>query len=135
MIRHAFSYSLNACYSLHQTLAGDVRPVFSGEGTAVNFPDLPKRSIFGRQLSPLDFDGKAEPYLLEIEPNKMLPAYFFAHKGEELGYLLDGELKTVINNTAYGLQQGETICLHTENPAEWTNSGPDTARLLWIKIK
>jgi transcriptional regulator with XRE-family HTH domain/KaiC/GvpD/RAD55 family RecA-like ATPase len=86
-----------------QRPAGAIRPVFSGEGTAVNFPDL--------------------------------PAHFFAHKGEELGYLLEGELKTVINNIAYSIQKGETIYLKSDNPAQWTNPGPDMARLLWIKIK
>ena len=25
--------------------------------------------------------------------------------------------------------------LKAENPSEWSNPGPDTARLLWIKIK
>jgi len=69
------------------------------------------------------------------EPNKKLPAHFFAHKGEELGYLLEGELKTVINNNAYTVKAGETIYLKADNPAEWTNTGLDTARLLWIKIK
>jgi len=118
-----------------QSLAGAARPVFSGEGAALTFPDLPRGSIRGHQLSPLDFEGKAEPYLLEIEPNKKLPTHFFAHKGEELGYLLAGELKTVINNTAYSVKTGETIYLKADNPAEWSNPGPDRARLLWIKIK
>jgi len=111
------------------------RPVFSGEGAAVSFPDLPKGSIHGYQLSPLDFEGQAEPYLLEIEPGKKLPAHFFAHKGEELGYLLEGELKTVINNTAYRVKTGETIYLKADNPAEWSNPGPEAARLFWIKLK
>jgi len=118
-----------------QSTVGTDRPVFSGEGTAVNFPDLPRGSIQGWQLSPLDFEGKAEPYLLEIKPNKKLPAHFFAHKGEELGYLLEGELKTVINNVAYNVKRGAAVYLKSLNPAEWANPGPDTARLLWIKIK
>lgn len=118
-----------------QSPIGSDRPVFSGDGVAVNFPDLPKGSIQGWQLSPLDFEGKAEPFLLEIEPDKKLSAHFFAHKGEELGYLLEGELKTVINNNVYTVKAGETIYLKADNPAEWINSGPDMARLLWIKIK
>jgi len=118
-----------------QNPVGVERPVFSGEGVAVNFPDLPKGSIQGWQLSPLDFEGKAEPFLLEIEPNKKLPGHFFTHKGEEMGYLLEGELKTVINNNAYTVKAGETIYLKVDNPAEWTNTGSDTARLLWVKIK
>ncbi len=118
-----------------QSLAGSEKPVFSGDGVAVNFPDLPKGSIQGWQPSPLDFEGKAEPFLLEIEPNKKLPTHFFAHKGEELGYLLEGELKTVINNNVYTLKAGETIYLKADSPAEWTNTGSDTVRLLWIKIK
>ncbi len=115
--------------------AGSDRPVFSGEGAAVSFPDLLRGSIRGRQLSPLDFEGKAEPYLLKIEPRKKLPVHFFAHKGEEMGYLLEGELETVINNKVYRVKVGETIYLKADNPDEWTNPGQDTARLLWIKIK
>lgn len=101
----------------------------------MSFPDLPRGSIHGRQLSPLDFEGKAEPYLVEIAPKKKLSAHFFTHKGEEMGYLLDGELKTVINNTAYSVQKGEIVYLKAEIPAEWSNPGPETAKLLWIKIK
>jgi transcriptional regulator with XRE-family HTH domain len=118
-----------------QSGTGPGRPVFSGEGTEVSFPDLPRGSIRGRQLSPLDFEGKAEPYLVEIEPKKKLPAHFFSHKGQEMGYLIDGELKTVINNTAYRVQKGEIVYLKSEIPAEWCNPGPETAKLLWIKIR
>ena len=43
--------------------------------------------------------------------------------------------KTVINNNAYTVKAGETIYLKADNPAEWINTGSDTARLLWIKIR
>ena len=60
--------------------------VFPGNGAIdVNFPELPGDSVGAKLLAPLDFDGKAEPYLIEIPPKKTLPSHFFIHKGEEVG--------------------------------------------------
>ncbi len=71
--------------------AGGSRPkiVFTGsDASDVRFPDLPEDSISGKLLTPLDFEIKAEPYLIEIQPNKVLHGHFFIHKGDEIGYLL-----------------------------------------------
>ncbi len=118
-----------------QSTTASGRTVFTGEGAEISFPDLPRGSIHGHQLSPLDFEGKAEPYRIEIAPGKKLPAHFFTHKGEELGYLLSGELKAVINNTQNNVKAGEIVYLKSEMPAQWHNPGPAAAVLLWIKIK
>ena len=47
------------------------------ENTEVRFPDLPENSIMGKALTPLDFEPKAEPFLLEIPPGKDLNSHFF----------------------------------------------------------
>ncbi len=44
-------------------------------------------------------------------------------------------MQSIINNTAYSVQKGEIVYLRAEIPAEWTNPGPEPAKLLWIKIK
>jgi transcriptional regulator with XRE-family HTH domain len=92
-------------------------------------------SVYATLLTPVDFDSKAEPYLIEIPPDKTVPAHFFMHKGEEIGYLIAGELQVRINNSTHVLHAGDTIYLTTEMPAQWKNSGSGAARLLWIKIK
>jgi len=60
-------------------------------------------------------------------------AHFFLHRGEEMGYLLSGELQVVVKDTAYTVKAGDTIYLTSEMPTEWKNPGPGVATLLWIK--
>ena len=53
--------------------ASDVKRkvVFPASGAVdIKFPELPADSVFAKLLAPLDFDGKAEPYLIEIPPKK-----------------------------------------------------------------
>jgi transcriptional regulator with XRE-family HTH domain/KaiC/GvpD/RAD55 family RecA-like ATPase len=118
--------------------SGDVknRVVFtSGESLDMKFPDLPQDSIQGSLLTPVDFEAKVEPLLIEIQPNKTLPSHFFIHKGEEIGYLLSGTLQLKLGKTEYTVSESDTIYLTTEMPSQWKNPGPGPARLLWLKIK
>jgi transcriptional regulator with XRE-family HTH domain len=108
--------------------------LFSGEGVAASLVDLPKASIQGIRLCPVDFKGKAEPYIIEILPNKKLPSHFFVHKGEEMGYLLSGKLQLTTEEKVHTVEAGNVIYLTNQVPSQWKNIGPDIARLLWIKI-
>ena len=107
----------------------------TAEAVSVGLPDLPKGSVEGKLLTPPDFPGKMEPYLIEIEPNQDLPAHFFIHKGEEMGYLLSGKLRMSINKATYTIRSGDVVYLTSEMPSQWRNPGPNVAKLLWIKSK
>ncbi len=110
--------------------------VFPGSGAVdVKFPELPADSLSAKLLAPLDFDGKAEPYLIEIPPKKTLPSHFFIHKGEEMGYVLSGKLQLKVGKGVYSVRAGDIIYLTADMPSHWKNPGPGTAKLLWIKIK
>jgi transcriptional regulator with XRE-family HTH domain/KaiC/GvpD/RAD55 family RecA-like ATPase len=140
--------SLPALLKMAEILAVDVSSFFqesadvknrvifpSGESVDVKFSDLPERSIHASLLTPVDFEPKAEPYLIEIYPNKTLPSHFFVHKGEEVGYLLSGKLQLKLGKAVYTVRARDVIYLTSEMPSQWKNPGPGTARLLWIKIK
>jgi transcriptional regulator with XRE-family HTH domain/KaiC/GvpD/RAD55 family RecA-like ATPase len=107
----------------------------AAEALDVKFPDLPEGSIGGKRMTPLDFDLKAEPYLIEIPPNKDLPSHFFIHKGEEVGYLLSGKLQLKLEKAVYTIRSGDVIYLTSEMPSQWRNPGPGVARLIWINVK
>jgi transcriptional regulator with XRE-family HTH domain len=109
------------------------RVVLSG-GASVNFPDLPRQNISGHRLSPPDFEADAEPYLIEIPEGKKLSSHFFVHKGEELGYVLNGSLELKVGNRLHQATVGDVIYLTSDHPLSWQNTGAETARLLWIKI-
>ena len=139
--------SLPGLYKIAETLSVNIgslfqekidvsdRTVFSGGGKEIHFPDLPKGIITGRLLSPVDFDAKAESYLIEIPPKKKLLSHFFIHKGEEMGYVLSGKLKMVIKNRPHQISAGDVIYLTTDIPSQWENTGSKKAKLLWIKIR
>ncbi|MEW6184733.1 MAG: helix-turn-helix domain-containing protein [Thermodesulfobacteriota bacterium] len=105
------------------------------EGAEIKFADIPQGLLSGLLLTPVDMETKVEPYLIEIPPFQKLPSHFFRHKGEELGYLLSGELQVKTARETHTLQYGQLIYLVSDIPLEWNNPGPEPARLLWLKIK
>jgi len=107
----------------------------AGDAMEVTAPDFPQTLIAGKRLLPPNMDTDAEPYLIEIPPGLTLQPHFFAHKGQEFGYLLSGELHLTVNSTDYTLKPGELVYLTAETPGQWVNSGSVTARLLWVNIK
>ena len=108
--------------------------VFTSGGQEVHFPDLPKGSIYGKQMLPMDLPAKAEAYLIEIPAGKKLPAHFFLHKGEEFGYLLSGQLQVTISNAPQTVNAGDVVYLTRDMPTQWRNSGNQPATLLWLKL-
>ena len=96
---------------------------------------MPEGAVQARLLYPVDVEVKAEPYLIEITPKATLPAHFFFHKGEEVGYVLSGRLQVRVGKGVHNLKTGDVIYLTSEIPGEWRNPGPSVARLLWVKVK
>ncbi len=112
------------------------RLVFSSsDATEVRLSELPDGTVYARMLTPVDVDVKAEPLLLEIPPDRTISSHFFMHKGEEMGYMLSGELQVKVGNDLHALRQGDVIYLTNEIPVQWKNTGSSTAVMLWIKIK
>jgi transcriptional regulator with XRE-family HTH domain len=140
--------SLPALIKMAETLSVDVSSFFQesadignmvvfreSDASEIKFPDLPEEGIKAKLLTPLDFNPKAEPYLIEIPAKKSLPSHFFIHKGEEIGYLLSGKLQMRLEKSVQNINAGDVVYLTTEMPSQWKNPGPGSARLLWIKVK
>jgi transcriptional regulator with XRE-family HTH domain len=136
LLKIAEVLSVNVGSLFQQPLESKKRVIFPAvEATPVRFENLPDNSVQGKLLTPPDFEGTMELYLIEIEPDQNLPAHFFTHKGEEIGYLLSGKLKMGINMAAHTIRAGDVIYLTSEMPSQWKNPGPNVARLLWIKAR
>lgn len=134
LIKLAQVMAVEVAYFFHKNGTTQKPAIFSGEGKVVHFPQLAKGTIEGRQLLPMDLGAAIEPYLLEIAPGKRLTSHFFAHKGEEFGYLLEGELEVTIQNTVHAIGPGDVVFLTRDVPTQWKNAQERTARLLWLKI-
>ena len=136
LVKMAEILSVEVSSFFHERSEGLDRFVFSiADAVEVKVPASSEGVVVARRLTPLDLDTKAEPYLIEIPPETIVPAHFFIHKGEELGYLVSGKLEFKMKKSVSTAASGDIISLTQEAPSQWRNPGPDEARLLWIKIK
>jgi len=49
--------------------------------------------------------------------------------------VLTGKIKVVSQNETHTLEAGDTIYLKSDIPTQWVNPGPETVKLLWLKVK
>jgi len=54
------------------------------------------------------------------------------HVGEEVGYVLEGELHMTIDGKEYLLQEGDSFFFRSELPHGYRNQGDTEARILWV---
>jgi ethanolamine utilization protein EutQ (cupin superfamily) len=52
-----------------------------------------------------------------------------------MGYLLEGHVELKIGSRLVPAKPGDVIYLSREIPSQWKNTGRETVRLLWVKIK
>ncbi len=107
----------------------------ASDATEIRLPDLHVEGIFAKALTPVDMETKAEPILLEIAPDTKLTSHFFVYKGAEMGYLISGRIKMIVEKEVYSLRPGDMIYLESDIPTQWHNEGPTIAKLLWIRVK
>lgn len=54
------------------------------------------------------------------------------HSGEEIGYVLEGEIELVIDGNKMRAKSGDSFHFRSELPHAYRNVGSKTARVLWI---
>lgn len=55
-----------------------------------------------------------------------------SHEGEEVGYLLEGELELELNGIWYSLKQGDSFFFQSSIPHGYRNPGKKMTRVLWV---
>jgi transcriptional regulator with XRE-family HTH domain len=104
------------------------------EAVAVRLPHLPESSIEAWLFTPVGTKSRATPYLIEIPPARVLPLHFLIHRGEDIGYLIEGSLRFKLDQVDHSVHAGDVIYFTEDAPEQWENPGPGPARLLWVKI-
>ncbi|MDK9709082.1 MAG: helix-turn-helix domain-containing protein [Desulforhopalus sp.] len=140
--------SLPALFRIAESLTIEVSAFFKDHGLEKNLFVYPadQRSTAALEkfskddaealwLLPPDIDSRIEAVVIKINPGKKLTGHFFAHKGEELGYLLSGRLEMVIDNHIHQVNAGDTVFLQKNIPGQWRNVSEGVAELLWFKVQ
>jgi transcriptional regulator with XRE-family HTH domain len=55
-----------------------------------------------------------------------------SHAGEEIGYVLEGEIELTINGNRYRAKTGDSFHFRSELPHAYRNIGTKPARVLWV---
>ncbi|WP_316897585.1 cupin domain-containing protein [Pseudodesulfovibrio indicus] len=55
-----------------------------------------------------------------------------SHEGEEVGYVLTGELELTVDDQTYHVKEGDSFFFSSELPHAFRNNGAVTARVLWV---
>lgn len=139
--------SLPALFRIAENLSVEVATLFREYGTQKDVfvystdsrstTTLPKniKDATATLLLPPDINIPVEATMIRISPNGKLPCHFFAHKGEELGYLISGKLEMVVENQSYEVTPGDSIYLQQDTPGSWSNTSDQVAELLWMKLQ
>ncbi|MBU2488011.1 MAG: helix-turn-helix domain-containing protein [Proteobacteria bacterium] len=103
------------------------------EAPAVRLGNLPAFAS-ARQLTPLGEGQVPDAYLLEVPPGTEIAGHFLACKGWEAGFMAEGSLTLHFPEGQETAEAGDFICITDRLPSGWSNPGPETARILWIKL-
>ena len=79
-----------------------------------------------------NLEGALEVVYMEIPPGASTEATPFTHRGEEVGFILDGVHEVHLDGITHLLREGDTICYRSTTPHWYRNPGPGTVRAIWI---
>lgn len=99
-----------------------------------DLPGLANAGIECLRVPGIEAESRHTPNLIEIPPRTTLPAHFFQYKGDEIGYLIAGELRLTFRDRTHEVTAGDFIYINEGWPSAWENTGPNPARLLWLVI-
>ena len=90
-----------------------------------------RNSIRLEQLVPPSEKRMLEGNIHVIEPGASNGGAI-QHAGEEVGYVLSGEVELILGEAVYRLGTGDSFFFPSETPHSYRNVGAETARILWI---
>lgn len=119
---------------------------------AALFEDAPQDQIVSRRGDRPRLDGDtlrsgdgvilerlaphAEGVALQANIHILLPGGasdgLISHVGEEIGYLLEGVVDLIVEDTTYRLEAGDSFHFRSERPHGYRNAGDSVARILWV---
>lgn len=92
---------------------------------------LPESNVTYRLLSPVNSQTKLEFLSIVLEPGTWSKVDLVAHKGEECGVIVHGEMTVVVGKKEYLLREGDSIYLDSTVPHRFFNHGDKVAIGIW----
>lgn len=122
------------CYALGTTIS----ELFEDERNIVNIFSHADYKVFKNKSITMSFvasklvNRKMEPILIELDPYGETGTDYYQHTGEELGYVIEGDICVVIGNDEYYLKTGECIYFSSNLPHKIRNRTDKPAAAFWV---
>ncbi len=98
-----------------------------GRGRLMAFSD-----DFRKELVTPDLSGALEGLLVTIGPGGSSGPRPYEHPGEEMGYVLSGEIELWVDEEHFHLRAGDSFRFRSERPHRFANPGTKAAQVLWV---
>ncbi|GAA4339815.1 cupin domain-containing protein [Pigmentiphaga soli] len=131
-LAHALGTSIAELYSEENDLSGPVH-VFHADRRAhsVADPDSPDGGARFERIVPVDRNGLLQALMHSIPPGGRSGGTV-SHAGEELGYIIEGEVEVTVDGKSYVVRQGDLIFFPSSLPHGYYNRGDKMARMLKV---
>ena len=94
--------------------------------------DLGDKGIHKENLTPPAAAGGVEMYRAVIDPGGSTgDDLFFTRKGEQVGYVIEGQLELFVRERLLKLKAGDSFCYDGGMPRRWRNPGTTPTTVLW----
>ncbi|MGF6573865.1 transcriptional regulator, XRE family with cupin sensor [Paraburkholderia fungorum] len=104
----------------------------ANERPSVSFPTKGKRGSIMLERVVVPSPGQLlQGDIHVIEPHSSSDEQI-SHLGEELGYVIEGELELTLDDERYLLKTGDSFYFPSSRPHSYRNPGKVVARVLWI---
>lgn len=87
---------------------------------------------FRKELVTPDLSGALEGLLVTIEPGGSSGPQPYHHAGEEMGYVISGEMELWVDEVRHHLRTGDSFRFRSERPHRFANPGSRPAQVLWV---
>lgn len=135
--------SMDLLYAIVGSVGGNAGYLFAEEKS-----ETPVISAEDRLIIDYDRTGRSEGIRLErlipysnsvllqanihnVEPGGGRTAAV-VHEGEEVGYVLEGEIELTVDGNSYPVKTGDAFHFRSDLPHYYRNSGTVPARIIWV---
>ncbi|MDB5591608.1 cupin domain-containing protein [Enterovirga sp.] len=105
----------------------------AGARPTIGRPALPGQETSGvvaEVMIPLGRSSQLQAFLIRLEPGASGSGKR-QHEGEEVGYVVRGELLLTVGDASYSLSEGDSFFFPSRELHDFSNPGPDITEVVW----
>jgi transcriptional regulator with XRE-family HTH domain len=131
-LANALGTSIAELYSEDDNLSGPVH-VFSADRRVQAFddPEFLQKGAWFERIVPIDRSGLLQALVHNIPPGAKSDGTV-THSGEELGYVIEGEIEVLVDGKSYVIRQGDLIFFPSLLPHGYHNRSDKVVRMLKV---